>query len=74
VRPHLHAQNLRHLRITLLFTYSGITNSRIEPIAKSRITVTSLHTAARPANSGGRAPDGNLPARHVNAAGPSHPQ
>jgi len=45
VRPHLHAQNLRHLRITLLFTYSGITNSRIEPIAKSRITVTSLHTA-----------------------------
>jgi DNA repair photolyase len=38
-------ESLRHLRVTLLFTYSGITDPRIEPIAKSRITVTSLRTA-----------------------------
>ena len=38
-------ERLRHLRVTLLFTYSGITDTRIEPIAKSRITVTSLRTA-----------------------------
>lgn len=38
-------ESLRHLRVTLLFTYSGITDPRIEPIAKSSITVTSLHTA-----------------------------
>ena len=36
---------LRHLRVTLLFTYSGITDPRVEPIAKSRITVTSIRTA-----------------------------
>jgi DNA repair photolyase len=38
-------ERLRHLRVTLLFTYSGITDPRIEPIAKSRITLTSLQTA-----------------------------
>lgn len=38
-------ESLRHLRVTLLFTYSGITDPNIEPIAKSRITVTSLRTA-----------------------------
>jgi DNA repair photolyase len=36
---------LRHLRVTLLFTYSGITDPRVEPIAKSQITVTSIRTA-----------------------------
>ncbi|MGH3190391.1 MAG: radical SAM protein [Streptosporangiaceae bacterium] len=36
---------LRCLRVTLLFTYSGITDPRIEPIAKSDITVTSIRTA-----------------------------
>lgn len=39
-------EELRHLRVTLLFTYSGITDPRIEPIAKSRITATSIRTAA----------------------------
>ena len=38
-------ETLRHLRVTLLFTFSGITDPRIEPIAKSRITVTSIRTA-----------------------------
>lgn len=38
-------ENLRNLRVTLLFTYSGLTDSRIEPIAKSSITVTSIRTA-----------------------------
>ncbi|MFD8497703.1 hypothetical protein [Amycolatopsis sp. NPDC059657] len=38
---------LTNLRVTLLFTYSGIEDTRIEPIAKSSITVTSLQTAAR---------------------------
>jgi len=38
-------ESLRHLRITLLFTYSGITDSRVEPIAKSQITLTSIRTA-----------------------------
>ena len=36
---------MRHLRVTLLFTYSGITDPRVEPIARSRITVTSIRTA-----------------------------
>jgi DNA repair photolyase len=36
---------LRTLRVTLLFTYSGITDPRVEPIAKSTITTTSLATA-----------------------------
>lgn len=38
-------ENLRNLRVTLLFTYSGIADSRVEPIAKSNITLTSLRTA-----------------------------
>ncbi|RJL24036.1 hypothetical protein D5H75_31480 [Bailinhaonella thermotolerans] len=38
-------ERLRHLRLTLLFTYSGITDPRIEPIAKSTITTTSITTA-----------------------------
>jgi DNA repair photolyase len=38
-------ESLLHLRVTLLFTYSGIIDPRIEPIAKSGITVTSLRTA-----------------------------
>ena len=36
---------LNHLRVTLLFTYSGIDDPRIEPIARSSITVTSIRTA-----------------------------
>lgn len=40
-------EQLRHLRVTLLFTYSGITDHRIEPIARSSITLTSLDTACR---------------------------
>jgi len=40
-------EQLRHLRVTLLFTYSGITDARIEPIAKSSITVTSIRTAVK---------------------------
>jgi hypothetical protein len=32
--------------VTLLFTYSGIADARVEPIAKSDITVTSIRTAA----------------------------
>ena len=39
-------ETLQHLRVTLLFTYSGITDPRIEPIAKSSITATSIRTAA----------------------------
>jgi hypothetical protein len=38
-------ESLRHLRVTLLFTYSGITDPRVEPIAKSRITMASILTA-----------------------------
>jgi len=33
-------------QVTLLFTYSGITDDRIEPIAKSETTVKSIRTAA----------------------------
>ena len=40
-------EELRHLRVTLLFTYSGITDARVEPIAKSNITVSSLATACQ---------------------------
>lgn len=36
---------LTNLRVTLLFTYSGITDSRVEPIAKSSITTRSIRTA-----------------------------
>jgi DNA repair photolyase len=37
---------LEHVRPTLLFTYSGIRDDRVEPIAKSTTTVDSLTTAA----------------------------
>jgi DNA repair photolyase len=36
---------LQHLKVTLLFTYSGITDARVEPIAKSTITQTAIRTA-----------------------------
>jgi hypothetical protein len=39
-------EGLQHLRVTLLFTYSGITDPRVEPIAKSEITVGSIRTGA----------------------------
>lgn len=39
-------ESLKHLRVTLLFTYSGISDDRIEPISKSTMTVTSIRTAA----------------------------
>lgn len=38
-------ETLRHLRVALLFTYSGISDPRIELIAKSDITETSIRTA-----------------------------
>jgi DNA repair photolyase len=38
---------LRHLRVTLLFTYSGIQDARIEPIAPSGVTVRSIGLACR---------------------------
>ncbi|MEU0520863.1 hypothetical protein [Streptosporangium sp. NPDC006007] len=38
-------EQLQHVRVTLLFTYSGISDPRIEPIAKSSITTTSIATA-----------------------------
>ncbi|MGW9351453.1 radical SAM protein [Nocardiopsis flavescens] len=37
---------LANVRVTLLFTYSGITDPRVEPIAKSQATVRSIETAA----------------------------
>jgi len=40
-------EELKHLRVTLLLTYSGITDDRIEPVAKSETTVKSIRTAAR---------------------------
>ena len=43
-------EELRHVRVTLLFTYSGITDPRVEPIAKSRTTVRSIATACRHAH------------------------
>jgi DNA repair photolyase len=42
-----HLERLQHLRVTLLFTYSGITDARVEPIAKSEITMRSIRTAIR---------------------------
>lgn len=39
-------EELQNLRVTLLFTYSGISDPRIEPISKSNITVTSIETAS----------------------------
>ena len=38
-------EQLRHVRLTLLFTYSGITDPRVEPVAKSDITVSSITRA-----------------------------
>lgn len=38
-------EQLRHVRVTLLFTYSGITDPRIEPIARSQTTLRSIATA-----------------------------
>jgi hypothetical protein len=43
-------EQLRHVRVTLLFTYSGITDPRIEPVAKSNITVSSINRACREKN------------------------
>ncbi|MCM0674174.1 hypothetical protein NCC78_05630 [Micromonospora phytophila] len=38
-------ESLRHLKVTLLFTYSGIQDDRVEPITKSAITINSIYTA-----------------------------
>jgi hypothetical protein len=38
-------ESLRHIRVTLLFTYSGIAGPKVEPIAKSAITTASIATA-----------------------------
>jgi DNA repair photolyase len=43
-------EQLRNLRVTLLFTYSGISDPRVEPIAKSSVTLSSLATACRAGN------------------------
>jgi DNA repair photolyase len=43
-------EQLRHVRVTLLFTYSGITDPRVEPVAKSNITVSSINRACREKN------------------------
>jgi hypothetical protein len=43
-------EQLRHLRVTLLFTYSGIADPRIEPIAKGNTTLISIRTAANHKN------------------------
>lgn len=40
-------ERLEHVRPTLLFTYSGIRDDRVEPIAKSTTTVDSITAAAR---------------------------
>jgi len=39
-------EQLNYLRVTLLFTYSGITDDRIEPIAKTDTTIKSIRLAA----------------------------
>lgn len=39
-------EELQHVRVSLLFTYSGIADPQVEPIAKSAITVNSITTAA----------------------------
>jgi DNA repair photolyase len=44
---------LKHLRVTLLLTYSGIRDARIEPIAKSETTVQSIRTIAEHKNKTG---------------------
>lgn len=38
-------ENLKYLKVTLLFTYSGIQDDRVEPITKSAITINSIYTA-----------------------------
>ncbi|MEU7174565.1 hypothetical protein ABZ949_24115 [Micromonospora tulbaghiae] len=38
-------EELQHLKVTLLFTYSGIQDDRVEPITKSAITINSIYTA-----------------------------
>jgi DNA repair photolyase len=38
-------EQLRHLRVTLLFTYSGITDARVEPIARGQTTIRSIEVA-----------------------------
>jgi DNA repair photolyase len=40
-------ESLHSLRVTLLFTYSGMDDARIEPIAPSRSTVKSIELASR---------------------------
>lgn len=40
-------ERLQHVRPTLLFTYSGLRDDRVEPIAKSDTTVNAIRTAAR---------------------------
>lgn len=39
-------ESLRNIRLSLFFTYSGITDRRIEPISASGITLKSIRTAA----------------------------
>ncbi len=41
----LELERLQHVRVTLLFTFSGIGDPRVEPIAKSAITTRSIATA-----------------------------
>lgn len=43
----LELEQLRNLKITIFVTYSGIIDSRIEPIAKSQITTQSIQTIAK---------------------------
>jgi hypothetical protein len=43
-------EQFRNLRVTLLFTYSGINDPRVEPFAKSAITLNSLATACQAGN------------------------
>lgn len=40
-------ERLKSIKVSLFFTYSGITDSRIEPIAPSEITVRSIDIASR---------------------------
>ncbi len=40
-------EELEHIKVSLLITYSGITNTKIEPIAKSRITASSIETISK---------------------------
>ena len=40
-------EQLENIKVSLLVTYSGITDVRIEPIAKNGVTVTSIETIAK---------------------------